>query len=358
MDHFKDSAQLLDNLTCPAFVVKEGVIVNVNQSAAQHNIECNTNIQNIISIGTEEYNRFQDGKLCLTLTINEISYNAVVTATDDLHIFCLTSDYEDAELRAYALAAMNLREPLSNAMLNTEQLLPNESIQSDPQVMQMLAQVNRNLHQLLRAIGNMSDTAAYANQRSFRMQTRDVVSVIEEILDKTADLVESSGKTLNYKLPSKAIYSLIDAEKLERAILNLISNAMKYTSENGKLDVELRQNNHMLILTIQDNGQGITPQVRGNLFTRFLREPGIEDGRNGIGLGLSIVRSVASAHGGTVLFEQPDNCGARITMTMSIQKPTGTVLHDQIKLPIEYTGGRDHALLELSDVLPDTLYSK
>ena len=42
MEHFKDSAQLLDNLTCPAFVVKEGVIVNVNQSAAQHNIKCDT----------------------------------------------------------------------------------------------------------------------------------------------------------------------------------------------------------------------------------------------------------------------------------------------------------------------------
>jgi hypothetical protein len=71
---------------------------------------------------------------------------------------------------------------------------------------------------------------------------------------------------------------------------------------------------------------------------------------------MSIVRSVAAAHGGTVLIEHPDDAGLKITMTISLVQPSDNILRSPVKLPIDYAGGHDHCLLELSDVLPDKLF--
>ena len=95
--------------------------------------------------------------------------------------------------------------------------------------------------------------------------------------------------------------------------------------------------------------------MRGNVFSGFLREPGIADGRFGIGLGMVLIRSTASAHGGTVLIDHPTDSGTRITMTLDIRRTAGNSLSSSI-LKVDYTGERDHGLIELSDVLPPEIY--
>lgn len=356
MEHATQTADMLEKLICPAFTVKDGIINYANSAALQRQVELNTQILDLISIGAEEYSAFTDGKLCLTLCIHDITYNASVSTANGCQLFCLESDYEDPELRAFALAAQQLREPLSNAMAGTELLLPNSALKKDGEAQQYLSQVNRSLHQLLRAVSNMSDTARYAAQHSFRMQLQDAAAIFHEILEKAAAVTAQTERELTYDVPQQSVYCLLDRDKLERAILNLISNAIKFTKKGAVIHAVLHRSGNRLIFTVQDSGQGISSQVRSNIFSRYLREPGIDDGRNGIGLGMSIVRSVAAAHGGTVLMEQPENTGARITMTLALRQSEETVVRSPISLPVDYTGGRDHYLLELSDVLPDCLY--
>ena len=112
----------------------------------------------------------------------------------------------------------------------------------------------------------------------------------------------------------------------------------------------------MLFLTVQDSGSGIAGEIRGNVHTRFLRQPGLEDSRFGIGLGMVMIRSAAAAHGGTVLIDHPQGCGTRITMSMAIRQDTDSMVRSSM-LQIDYAGDRDHALIELSNVLPSTPYS-
>lgn len=356
MEHSLDTAQMLEQLMCPAFIVQDGIVTNSNQAALQRQIKLNTNISDLICIGKDEYEIYTDGKLCLTLSIQGITYNATVTNTESGHLFCLESDYEDPELRAFALVAQQLREPLAKAMVSTELLLPNSSVRDDAEAAQHLSQVNRSLHQLLRAVCNMSDAAQYTNPLHANMQTQDVAKIFDEILEKAADLATHAERTLNYAVPKQAIFCSADGAKLERAILNLLSNAIKFTPKGGTINATLHHSNNRLLFTVQDSGEGANLQARTNMFSRFLREPGLEDGRSGIGLGLSIVRSVAAAHGGTVLIEQPNNAGVKITMTLSIKQPADNIFRSPVRFPIDYAGGYDHCLLELSDVLPDNLF--
>lgn len=356
MEHSNKNADMLEKLIHPAFTVTDGKITQANQAAIQRGIQLNTAVTDLITIGSEEYQQFTDGKLCITLSVQDIPYQTTVSICADAHLFCLTSDYENPELRAFALAAQQLRGPLGNAMISAEQLMPNNALQEDTNAKEQLAQLNRSLHQLLRTISNMSDAASYTNHQANLQKTYDLCGIFAEILEKASSLASQANRTLNYSIPNHSVYGLADAEKLERAILNLISNAIKYTPAGDAVNATLRHSGNKLFFTLQDGCSGTDSQVKSNIFDRFLREPGLDDSRSGIGLGMSIVRSVAAAHGGTVLVEQPENEGARLTMTIAINQTNSNSIRTPVMLPVDYAGGRDHCLLELSDVLPASLY--
>ena len=96
-------------------------------------------------------------------------------------------------------------------------------------------------------------------------------------------------------------------------------------------------------------------QVRENLFSRYQREPSLEDSRWGIGLGLSIVRNTAIAHNGTLLLESTPT-GQKFTITLAIEQSRDDIVRSPVLLPVDYTGGYDKALVELSEILPADLY--
>ena len=152
------------------------------------------------------------------------------------------------------------------------------------------------------------------------------------------------------------VFTSLDPEQLERAIWNILSNCIKFLPEGGTIRASLKRHGKLLHLTIADSGSGIAQEVRASLFRRYLRQPGIEDSRYGLGLGLSIVRTAAANHGGTVLISAAKNGGTRITMTIPIRQE-GSSLHSPLLRP-DYTGGFDHGLVELSDCLSSVFYKE
>jgi two-component system OmpR family sensor kinase len=130
---------------------------------------------------------------------------------------------------------------------------------------------------------------------------------------------------------------------------------MKFSPAGSTIVAALSQTNNSLRFTLEDSGPGIPADLRSSLFTRFTRQPGLEDPSHGLGLGMVLVRLAATAHGGTVLMDWPKQTGTRFTLTLAIRHdPTGSVRSPVLR--IDYTGERDHALVELSDVLPSKLY--
>lgn len=353
MEQEKDSLGMLDLMIHPGFCVNNGVITKVNKAAEGLLLTAGTNIQPLLLTGKEEYAAFTDGCLYLSLSVSGKPWGASVSRVGNAHVFVLEQESDFGELRSMALAARELREPLTNIMVTANRLFPLTS--DDPETKGQVARLNRGLYQMLRILGNMSDAGRSTSLS--RMESRDVNSLFAEIFERAETLVAHAGITLTYRGLDQAAVCPVDAEQLERAIWNMISNAIKFTPVGGTIQVSLTRNGSMLYLQVRDNGSGIAENIKGSVFSRYLRYPAIEDNRYGIGLGMVLIRSAAANHGGTVLIDSPKGSGTRVTMTINMNCDQGqdTTLRSPI-LRVDYAGGRDHSLLELSDHLPPSLY--
>lgn len=352
MQHQIQAEELLKILDLPAFAVAEGTVVLANGAALQRQIEIGMQVAPLLLTGSESYPSFTDGRLHLRLCISDTVWDASVTKINDMDIFLLERTANDAELRILSLAALQLRNPLTEMLSLADQLFI-----EDCQNKEALAKLNRALLSLQRLISNMADAPRYSNSTNCLMVTQNVTAYFREIMEKCEYLLTQSGYNLRYSLPDEDILALVSTERLERAIYNLVSNAVKFAPAGSTIWAKLEKCGELLMITVTDESKGLPADLSGNIFTRYLREPAIEDSRMGMGLGMLYVCAAASAHGGTVLVRQPEGCGLSVTMTIStkvIQR--GTVRSDI--LHVDYTGGQDHALLELSDVLSPELYDR
>ena len=356
MEQIDDIFTMLDQLDRPAFFVLDGQIVRLNEAADRMMIPCDTRIAPLLYTGKEEYAAFQGGCLHLMLQCAGENRGASVTRVGKYDMFALDQADDNAQLQAMALAAQELRQPLASIMTVADRLFPIAGADPDPALQEQISRINRGLFQMLRIVGNMSDAYRYSQNSSSAMQTQDINALLEELFQSSIPLVSHAGVQLQYTGLDSPVYGLVDAEKLERGVSNMLSNAVKFSPKGSCVEAKLTRRGSMLYLTVCDGSGDTSENLRGtSLHSRYRRDPGIEDGRYGIGLGMVLIRAAAAIHGGTILIEDGD----RIRMTMSIairQNPEGIVRTN--RLLVDYAGERDHRLIELSEVLPAELYRK
>ena len=346
MEEMNGAPDLLDLMVQPGFYVENGIIVRLNAAAEGLLLSPGMDVHPLITAGLTEYKAFQGGCLYLRLSLCQQDLGASVTRRNGTDAFLLDTRECDSALQALSLAARELRDPLAAIMVSAEALTGDET---------QLALLNRGLHQMLRVIGNMSDAGRVPS--ASRQETTDVCALFSEIFEKAAALAETANVVIRYQGPEQPVWCLADQEQLERAALNLISNALKFAPAGGSIDASLTKTGKMLRFSIRDNGPGFAQNLLGSAFNRYLRQPCIEDGRNGLGLGMVLVRTAAASHGGAVLIDQPDSSGARVTMTMAIRQNTSGTLRSPV-LRVDYAGEQDHTLVELADCLPPEAYKK
>ena len=342
---------MMDLIIRPAFAVINGIIQYRNSAAQQCMIPENIPVAQLMKNIEEEYRDFSGGCLYLKLKVSSNGCGASVTKEDDGDLFLLDQDPEDADLRSLALAARELRNPLSNLMIAADAIM--HGAEDNPDLQEQLARLNRSLHQMHRLVNNMSD--AGRSDLLTPSGIHDWNRIIHDIFEKISTQLDGTKVTLTYEGLPQSVYGLANVGQLERAILNIVSNAIKFMSDGGTIHAQLTQKNNMLHLSIQDSGSGIAENVLGNVFTRYQRQPGIEDSRYGIGLGMVLIRSAASDHGGTVLIDRPEGAGTRVTMTMAIRQDA-PILKTPVMPPV--IDSSRQTLTELSEVLPWGFYKK
>ena len=357
MDHEMNAMGMLDLMVRPGFCVKDGRIVKCNASARSMLLSEDMDIFPLLATGQTEYEAYTGGTLYLTLSVFGSQWGASVTRMGNFDVFLLEEPDDRAELQAMALAARELRSPLTSVMTTADRLFPLEALEDDPQLQEQAARMNRGLYQMLRIISNMSDAESYTISGKSQLDTVDAREFFGEIFEKSQGMVAHTSLTLRFENLNQRLYTMVDKEKLERAVMNMISNAMKFTAPGGTIDAKLSRHDRQLHLTLRDSGEGIPENIRGSIYRRYQRQPGAEDSRFGIGLGMVLIRSAAAIHGGTVLIDHPDGIGTRITMTMAIRQNTSDNVRSP-RLSFDYLGERDHSLVELSEILPASVYVK
>jgi two-component system, OmpR family, sensor kinase len=150
----------------------------------------------------------------------------------------------------------------------------------------------------------ISDFLAFARPLPPSREAEDVRAPIRAAIDLVEAELMDKGGTLDVHLPSTPLMARVSSEHLKRAALNLLRNAAQ-AADNVTLEAEI--SNGEFVLTVSDDGPGVSEKLRGRVF-----DPFVTDKQQGAGLGLAIVKKIAEAHGGRVeLMDQAETNGGR-----------------------------------------------
>jgi signal transduction histidine kinase len=184
-----------------------------------------------------------------------------------------------------------------------------------------LEPVQRNALRLLKLVNTLLDFSRIeAGRLEASYEPADLSRLTTELASTFRSTIEGAGMTLTVDCPPLPQPVYVDREMWEKIVLNLLSNAFKFTFEGG-IEVSLRQDDHAVRLRVRDTGTGIPPEEVPLLFERFHRVKGAR-GRSyeGSGIGLALVQELARLHSGTVAVESEVDRGSEFTVTI----PLGT----------------------------------
>jgi diguanylate cyclase len=146
------------------------------------------------------------------------------------------------------------------------------------------------------------------------------VELVADTADDARAAIAARGQQFGVHLPAVAVSVNGDRLRLGQVVANLIGNASKYTPDFGVIELSLAVEGSCVVITVADNGIGITPAALSDVFQPFVQERHATqfDG-SGLGIGLALVRELVQGHGGTVAaVSEGAGCGSRFTVTLPL----------------------------------------
>ncbi|GAA0789814.1 sensor histidine kinase [Hathewaya limosa] len=178
--------------------------------------------------------------------------------------------------------------------------------------------IQQNCFRLIKLINNLIDsTRIDAGFYQLTFSKCNIISIIEDITLSVCDYVENKGIKLIFDTDIEEKYTYCDIEKIERIMLNLISNAVKFTDKGGSIFVNLHNKGTYLLISIEDTGVGIPKEKCNTIFQRFVQVNSTRKREGeGSGIGLSLVRSLVEMHSGNIWVESKLNKGTTFTIQL------------------------------------------
>jgi two-component system, sensor histidine kinase len=180
--------------------------------------------------------------------------------------------------------------------------------------------MERQVNQLVRLINDLLDVSRISTGKVVLQKSRiDMRTVIESAVESSQPAVVAAEHTLRMHLPDTAVWVMGDEARLEQVICNLINNACKYTPKGGNIAVTLTQEDERAIAKVIDDGLGIPQDMLPLVFEMFTQiDRNLDRAQGGLGIGLSLVRSLMELHGGEV---RAESAGERAGSTFTISLP-------------------------------------
>ncbi len=209
-----------------------------------------------------------------------------------------------------SIASHELKTPLTALALQLG-LLKRIADNAEPKVRRMIDASERQTRKLGSMLEQLLDlTRIRAGTFQLERSFVDLSALVTEVMDRSRAEAAEAGSALHWEMP-EPIVGFLDPLRTEQVVLNLVSNAIKY-GRGRPIDVSLKKDpaTGSAILTVHDQGIGISPQDRPRLFERFSRAPGVRNIK-GLGLGLYIVRQIIEAQNGTIEVESEPGKGSK-----------------------------------------------
>ena len=229
-----------------------------------------------------------------------------------------------AKDRFLAVLSHELRTPL-NSMLGWTRVLQ-EQAHDRATAEHALGVLERNVRHQLQLINDLLDVSRIVSGKlNVALAPVDLAPVIEMAIDAARGLAEARSISLTSELEPITTKVLGDAERLQQVVSNLLTNALKFTPEGGRVAVRLDRVGTRARVTVADTGSGIPPESLPHVFDRFWQADSSDTrAHGGLGLGLAIVRHLVAAHGGVV---RAESAGEGKGATFIVELPTTIGAH-------------------------------
>lgn len=221
----------------------------------------------------------------------------------------------------FANLSHELRTPL-NIIFSSLQVLDlkfkNIEKKEDQSITKYINMATQNTYRLLKLVNNLIDsnkiTAGYFE---YNPQNYDIVYFVESICQSIVEFAKQKNIEVIFDTDIEEKIISFDLDKMERIILNILSNSIKFTKEQGKIEIYIRESNEMLEIEISDDGIGIPQNKLNSIFERFKQvENNTIISGEGSGIGLYLVKSLVDMHGGDIAVES--ELGSGTTFKISI----------------------------------------
>ncbi len=224
-------------------------------------------------------------------------------------------EFENKRKMLIANISHDLRTPMTMIQGYAELLDSNlyQDEEEKKQYTEIILRRSKYMDQLLQKLFEISKLDTQEDR--FHMETVNVSEPLRRIAADYVHVLESQGIDFDIHIPEYPIYMKMDLPMFERAVRNLIENAIQYGSSGKYLGIMLEQKNDACHINITDHGPGIPEELGSRVFERFFRGSSGREGE-GIGIGLSIVKGIADAHKGTIQVISTPNEQTTFTLTL------------------------------------------
>jgi PAS domain S-box-containing protein len=178
--------------------------------------------------------------------------------------------------------------------------------------------IKQNCYRLTRLVNNLIDiTRIDSDFYAINLQNNNIVKIIENIVLSISQYVENKGLTIDLIKEEDIIITACDPDKVERIILNLISNAIKFNSEGGNITIKIKKVDSDIQISVIDTGIGIPPDKLNIIFERFRQiDKSLTRNNEGSGIGLSLVKSLVEMHEGKICVESKYGYGSKFIINL------------------------------------------
>jgi PAS domain S-box-containing protein len=217
-----------------------------------------------------------------------------------------------------AMLAHELRNPLA-PIGNAVGIM--EKVSTTPELLWCTKLIGRQVVHLSRLVDDLLDVSRITSGKiQLRKEPLEFSSLVHAAVDSVRTTVEAYGHTLEVMLPEEPVVVDGDATRLTQAVVNLVTNAAKYTPNGGRVQVRVEPRGSMVTLHVVDNGIGMSKGLIQSAFDLFVQgDRALDRAEGGLGIGLTLVKRIAGMHGGTVVATSAGSgLGSEFTVTLPV----------------------------------------